>query len=69
MRSVAETGRVPPGSGVSARAVVLPAGFRTVGMDLVTVVSTSTVAVVCDVPVACPATVWSRWAPLTDKNS
>ena len=38
MTRCAETGRVPPASGVIVNAVELPAGFRTVRIEPVTVV-------------------------------
>ena len=34
-----ETGRVPPASGVMVSAAALPAGFRTVKMELMVVVT------------------------------
>ena len=63
MRSVAETGRVPPASGEIVRAIELPAGFLTVRIEFTEVVWTKAVAVICDVPVARPTTVYASSAP------
>ena len=57
MRSVADTGRVPPASGVIVSAVELPTGFLTVRIELIDVVCTNTAVEICDVPVARPTTV------------
>lgn len=57
MTSEAETGRVPPASGVIVRAGLFPAGFRTVSTEKADVVLSSTRLEICDVPVARPATV------------
>gem|GEM_PF-5844918 len=42
----AETGLVPPASGVIVSAVEFPAGFRTVSMELMTVVVTRAVSTI-----------------------
>ena len=47
----AETGRVPPASGVIVRAAAVPAGFRTVRTELMTVVSTIAILTIWEVPV------------------
>ncbi len=53
----AETGLVPPARGVIVSAVELPAGFRTVSIELITVVVTSAIPTIWEVPVARPSTV------------
>lgn len=53
----ADTGLVPPASGVMVNAVELPAGFRTVSTELITVVCTRAMPTICEVPVARPTTV------------
>ncbi len=53
----AETGRVPPASGVIVSAAAVPLGFLTVKTELATVVSTTAIPTIWDVPVARPATV------------
>ena len=63
MTRCAETGRVPPARGVMVSAVELPAGFRTVRMELMTVVVTMAIPVICEAPVALPTTVYARSAP------
>ena len=63
MRSVADTGSVPPASGVIVRAVELPDGFLTVRIEFTEVVSTKAVPVICDVPVARPTTVYANSIP------
>ena len=60
MRTIAkcaDTGCVPPASSVIVSAAALAAGFRTVRMLSVCVVSMIDVPITCDVPVARPATV------------
>ena len=61
----AETGRVPPDKGVIVTAAAFPAGLRTVRTEFTDVVSTSAVPTICEVPVALPATVYGRSAPLS----
>ena len=61
----AETGRVPPASGVIVNAAALPAGFRTVKTELITVVVTIAVPTIWEAPVARPATVYSRSEPFS----
>ncbi|MDU0204704.1 hypothetical protein ACYEXS_25075 [Paenibacillus sp. MAH-36] len=56
MTRCAETGIVPPATGVMVRAVELPAGFLTVMMELMIVVCKILMPVICEVPVARPAT-------------
>ena len=53
----AETGRVPPASGVMVSAAAVPSGFRTVKTELITVVSTIAIPTIWDTPVARPDTV------------
>ena len=53
----ADTGRVPPAKGVIVRAAALPAGLRTVNIELTVVVVTTAIPTICEVPVARPATV------------
>ncbi len=59
MTRCAETGRVPPASGVIVNAVELPAGFRTVRIELITVVVTIAMPTICEAPVALLTTVGS----------
>lgn len=44
----AETGLVPPASGVMVNAVEFPAGFRTVKTEFITVVVTKAIPTICD---------------------
>ena len=53
----AETGLVPPASGIMVRAVEFPAGFLTVKMELILVVSTIAIPIIWSVPPARPTTV------------
>lgn len=53
----AETGLVPPARGVMVKAVELPVGFRTVSIELMTVVVTRVIPIIWEVPVARPTTV------------
>jgi len=59
----AETGRVPPASGVIVSAAALPAGFLTVRIELMTVVVTIAIPIICEAPVALPTTVYSQSSP------
>ena len=59
----AETGRVPPASGVMVSAAELPAGFRTVKTELAASISTIAISTIWDVPVAQPTTVYSKSSP------
>lgn len=59
----ADTGRVPPESGVIVSAVEFPEGFLTVNIELTDVVVTIAVPIICEVPVARPKTVYSKSAP------
>ncbi len=60
----AETGRVPPASGVTVSAAALPAGFLTVRIEFVTAVLTIAIPTICDAPVPLPTTVYSGLSPL-----
>jgi len=59
----AETGRVPLASDVIVSAAALPAGFLTVKMEFIDVVSTIDIPIIWDVPVARPTTVYAKSAP------
>ena len=59
----AETGRVPPASGVIVSAAALLAGLRTVKMELMVVVVRMDIPIICEAPVARPTTVYSKSAP------
>ena len=65
----AETGLVPPASGVIVSAVELPVGFLTVRIELTDVVVTIAIPMICDVPVARPTTVYAKSAPLIVNNN
>ena len=56
----AATGRVPPASGVTVRAVEFPAGLRTCRIEFGTVTSISAMPTIGLVPVARPTTVCDR---------
>jgi len=60
MTRCAETGRVPPASGVTVSAAALPAGFRTARIESVTVVVTIAMPTIYEAPVALPTTVYAR---------
>ena len=57
MTKCAETGLVPPASGVTVKAVALPVGLRTVKTEFSAVVSIIAIPTICEVPVARPTTV------------
>ena len=63
MTRCAETGLVPPASGVIVSAVELPAGFRTVNTELMLVVVTIAIPIIWLVPAARPTTVYYKSAP------
>jgi len=63
MTRCAETGRVPPESGVIVNAAELPAGFRTVKIEFIAVVVTIAMPTICEAPVALPTTVYARSSP------
>jgi len=63
MTRCAETGRVPPASGVIVIAAELPAGFRTVKIKLIAVVVTIAIPIICEAPVALPTTVYAKSSP------
>ncbi len=69
MTKCAETGRVPPAKGVMVSAAGLLAGFRTVRMELMVVVSTIAMPAICEAPVARPTTVYARSAPFSVRSS
>ena len=54
---------MPPASGVTVRAVVFPDGFLTVNIELTMAVSTRNIPEISLVPVALPATVYSKGNP------
>ena len=56
----ADTGRVPPASGVMVNAAAFPAGLRTVKTELTAVVVITAIPTICEVPVARPATVYAK---------
>lgn len=60
---------VPPARGVIVNAAALPAGFLTVKTELTDVVSTKAIPTICNVPVALPATVYDKSAPLSVNNN
>lgn len=62
---MADTGRVPPANGVIVSPFEFPAGFTTARIELLVVVVTNAVDVICDVPVARPTTVYARSALLS----
>lgn len=67
MMRCAETGRVPPASGVIVNAAALPAGFLTVKIESVTVVVTIAMPTICEAPVALPTTVYAKSSPFKVK--
>ena len=56
----ADTGRVPPARGVTVSAAAFPAGLRTVKIEFVVVVDIIAIPTISEVPVARPATVYSK---------
>ena len=69
MTKCAETGRVPPASGVMVNAAAVPSGFRTVKIELIEVVSTIAIPTIWEVPVARPTTVYAKSAPFKVRMS
>ena len=69
MTRCAETGRVPPASGVIVKAAALSAGFLTVNIESTEVVVTIAIPIICEVPVARPTTVYSKSAPFKVSNN
>jgi len=59
----ADTGLVPPATGVIVSAAAFPAGFLTVKIELITVVVTIAIPIISEAPVARPETVYSKSAP------
>ena len=57
MTKWAETGLVPPATGVIVRALAVPLGFWTVNIEFAVVVVIKTIPVIWSVPVALPLTV------------
>lgn len=58
-----ETGDAPSAKGVIVKVVGLPAGFLTVSIELIDVVSIIDIPTIWSVPVALPTTVFSIAAP------